>query len=148
MPRPNPRASRKGHRATVTKLRAEIHAELDEGGDKLKLGVFLRKLAKKSAIISELDSEILGALVNEDEIIAETTDQDGKMLELEQAMAILELHVKGDQHDARDDHDGKGYRALRSSLSWTLNPLVGIPWSIPHSSNSLKLPLAGVTWLM
>ena len=32
VPRPNPKASRKGHRATVTKLRAEIQDELDDGG--------------------------------------------------------------------------------------------------------------------
>ena len=32
VPRPNPRASRKGHRATVTKLRAEIQEEIDEAG--------------------------------------------------------------------------------------------------------------------
>ena len=125
VPRPNPRASRKGHRATVTKLRAEIQAELDDGGDKLKLGVYLKKLAKKSAIISELDSEILGALVNEEDIVAETTDQDNKMLELEQAMAILELYVKGEPHDARDEHDGKRVQSFAKLPKLDIKPFSG-----------------------
>ena len=80
VPRPTARASRAGHRATATKLRADIQEELDDGGDKLKLGVFYRKLAQRLAIINDLDKEVLGALINEEEIVNETKDQDGKML--------------------------------------------------------------------
>ena len=43
--RPNPKAARGGHRATATKLIADIQVEMakDDGGSKIKLGVFLKK---------------------------------------------------------------------------------------------------------
>jgi len=131
VPRPNPGASRRGHRATATKLRADIQEELDDGGDKLKLGVFLRKLAKKSAIISELDNEILGALVNEEDIVAETMDQDEKMLELEQVMATLELYIKGEPHDDREDHDGSKVQSFAKLPKLDIKPFSGDPLEYP-----------------
>ena len=109
MTRPNPKAVRRGHRATATKLMAEVLAEMekDDGGSRIKLGVYLNKLAEKLAKIRELDFEIIESMENNEEIEAEAATQDEKVLEIEEAIANLHAFLKGDPHKFEDENDGK-----------------------------------------
>ena len=106
---PNPKAIRRGHRATATRLMADVKTEVEkeEGGSRIKLGVYLNKLAEKLAKIRELDFEIIESMENNEEIEAEAATQDEKVLEIEEAIANLHAFLKGDPHEIEDENDGK-----------------------------------------
>ena len=69
--------------------------------------MFYRKLVQKLARIKELDSVVLESIEDETQTVAETEDQDAKSLVIEELIANLEVHLKGDQ-PAIGAHDGRG----------------------------------------
>ena len=133
MTRPNPKAVRRGHRATATKLMAEVLAEMekDDGGSRIKLGVYLNKLAEKLAKINELDFIIVESMEDGDEIEAETTAQDAKVLEIEEAIANLHAFLKGDQPKVEAAHDGKRVQSFAKLPKLEIKHFTGAALEFP-----------------
>ena len=67
-------------------------------------------MVEKLARITELDSLVLESINDEEQTAVETEDQDAKALTIEEAIANLEVYLKGDQPTV-EAHDGRGVQS-------------------------------------
>ena len=99
----NPKVARRGLRSGVTKLLTEIRDELnkEDGGSKVKLGVYLNKMGEKLTKARHLDFAIMETIDNPEEAETEAWEADKRLLEMEEMIAILQKFLRGGPTCAR-----------------------------------------------